>query len=125
MAFTGSGRATARHLTDRQGHKRFTGLEHAASTSVQDAAHTLLRTEFAGTDHVFRLNGPRVEAFSGVAKDLFRLLARGDIEEYRAIVHATRHSRPRLTFDKDWGGPVSVHADGSVFALRLLPGQGA
>ncbi|WP_328941857.1 hypothetical protein OG259_09500 [Streptomyces sp. NBC_00250] len=31
--------------------------------------------------------------------------------------------RPRLTFDKDWGGPVSVHADGSVLALRLLPGQ--
>ena len=29
MAFTGSGHATARYLTDRQGHKRFTGLEHA------------------------------------------------------------------------------------------------
>ncbi|MFE7709138.1 hypothetical protein ACFU6I_25820 [Streptomyces sp. NPDC057486] len=123
MAFTGSGRATARHLTDRQGRKRFTGLEHAASTSVQDAAHTLLGIEYVGTDHVFRLNGPRVEAFSGVDKDVFRLLARGDVEEYRAIVHAGRHTSPRLTFDKDWGGPVSVHADGSVFALRLLPGQ--
>ncbi|MFC9395028.1 hypothetical protein ACFTWS_17975 [Streptomyces sp. NPDC057027] len=123
MAFTGSGGATARHLTDRQGSKRFTGFEHAASTSVQDAAHTLLGTGYVGTDHVFRLNGPRVEAFSGVDEDLFRLLARGDVEEYRAIVHAGRDTRPRLTFDKDWGGPVSVHADGSVFALRLLPGQ--
>ncbi|MCB8901835.1 MULTISPECIES: hypothetical protein [unclassified Streptomyces] len=123
MAFTGSGHATARHLTERQGHKRFTGLEHAASTSVQDAAHTLLGTEYVGTDHVFRLNGPRVEAFSGVDQALFRLLARGDVEEYRAVVHAGRDTRPRLTFDKSWGGPVAVHADGSVFALRLLPGQ--
>ncbi|MEX0172858.1 hypothetical protein [Streptomyces sp. LMG1-1-1.1] len=123
MAFTGSGHATARHLTDRQGRKRFTGLEHAAGMSVQDAAHVLFGDAYVGTDHVFRLNGPRVEAFSGVDEEVFRLLARGDVEEYRALVHASRHVRPRLTFDKDWGGPVSVHADGSVLALRLLPGQ--
>ncbi|GAB2957920.1 hypothetical protein [Streptomyces heilongjiangensis] len=89
----------------------------------QDAAHTLFGNEYVGTDHVFRLNGPRVEAFSGVDEGVFRLLARGDIEQYRALVHASRHVRPRLTIDEDWGGPVSVHADGSVFALRLLPGQ--
>ncbi|MEU6978148.1 hypothetical protein [Streptomyces sp. NPDC046371] len=123
MAFTGSGHATARHLTDRQGRKRFTGLEHAASMSIQDAAHVLFGNEYVGTDHVFRLNGPRVEAFSGVDREVFRLLARGDVEEYRALVHASRRVRPRLTFDKGWGGPVSVHADGAVLALRLLPGQ--
>ncbi|MFE2231755.1 hypothetical protein ACFXA4_04140 [Streptomyces sp. NPDC059442] len=49
--------------------------------------------------------------------------ARGDIKEYRALVHAGRHARPHLTYNKDWGGPVSVHADGSVLALRLLQGQ--
>ncbi|MFD7712366.1 hypothetical protein [Streptomyces sp. NPDC059786] len=124
MAFSGSGHTTARHLTDRQGRKHFTGLEHAASMSIQDAAHTLFGNEYVGTNHVSRLNGPRVEAFSGVDKEVFRLLARGDVEEYRALVHASRGVRPRLTFDKNWGGPVSVHADGSVFALRLLPGQG-
>ncbi|MGA5198570.1 hypothetical protein [Streptomyces exfoliatus] len=91
--------------------------------SIQDAAHTLFGNEYVGTDHVFRLNDPRVEAFSGVDAEVFRLLARGDVEEYRALVHANRHVRPRLTFDKDWGGPVSLHADGSVLALRLLPGQ--
>ncbi|MFD4276948.1 hypothetical protein ACFWQT_21955 [Streptomyces cyaneofuscatus] len=123
MAFTGSGHATARHLTDRQGRKRFTGLEHAASMSIQDATHALSGTKYVGTDHVFRLNGPRVEAFSGVDEEVFRLLVRGDVEEYRALFHASRHVRPRLTFDKDWGGPVSVQADGSVLALRLLPGQ--
>ncbi|GEB55505.1 hypothetical protein [Streptomyces gardneri] len=91
---------SARYLTEPQGHKRFTGLRHAASTSVQDTAHKLLGTEYVGTDHVFRLNGPHVEAFSGVDQALFRLLARGDVEEYRAVVHAGRDTRPRLTFDK-------------------------
>ncbi|MFD8886829.1 hypothetical protein ACFV0H_30645 [Streptomyces erythrochromogenes] len=123
MAFTGSGKATARHLTDRQGYKRFNGFEHAASTSVQDISHELLGNTYAGTDHVFRLNGPRVEAFSGVDASLFRLLSEGSAEEYRAIVHATRHTRPLLAWDEKWGGPVSVHADGSVLAIRLLPGQ--
>ncbi|WP_211231228.1 hypothetical protein [Streptomyces purpureus] len=84
----------------------------------------MLGSRFPDPDHVFRLNGPRVEAFSGVDEELFQLLARGDVKEYRALVHASRHVHPRLTFDKDWGGPVSVHADGSVLALRLLPGQG-
>ncbi|MFC8102791.1 hypothetical protein [Streptomyces sp. NPDC057363] len=37
-------------------------------------------------------------------EDAFRLLARGDIEGYRTFVHASRHVRPRLTFDKDWAG---------------------
>ncbi|MFJ5636460.1 hypothetical protein ACIQF5_27970 [Streptomyces goshikiensis] len=123
MAFTGSGKATARHLTDRQGRRRFDGFEHAASTSVQDISHELLGNTYAGTDHVFRLNGPRVEAFSGVDTNLFALLAKGQVEEYRAITHATRHTRPQLTWDERWGGPVSVHADGSVLAIRLLPGQ--
>ncbi|MFE2749675.1 hypothetical protein ACFXKX_36080 [Streptomyces scopuliridis] len=123
MAFTGSGKATARHLTDRQGHKRFDGFEHAASGSVQDISHELLGDTYAGTDHVFRLNGPRIEAFSGVDARLFRLLSEGQVEEYRAVVHAKRHTRPQLTWDKKWGGPVSVHSDGSVLAIRLLPGQ--
>ncbi|MEU9953424.1 hypothetical protein [Streptomyces sp. NPDC047939] len=117
MAFTGSGHATTRHLTDRQDRKRFTGLEHAASMSIQDAAHTLFGNEYVGTDHVFRLNGLR-RGRGGLPS------ARpGDVEEYRALVHASRHVRLRLTFDQGWGGPVSVHADGSVLALRLLPGQ--
>ncbi|MFB7324703.1 hypothetical protein [Streptomyces sp. NPDC056190] len=123
MAFTGSGKATARHLTERQGYKRFQGFEHAASGSVQDISHELLGDTYAGTDHVFRLNGPRVEAFSGVDAKLFRLISEGGVEEYRAIVHTTRHTRPRLAWDKKWGGPVSIHPDGSVLAIRLLPGE--
>ncbi|MGY5131697.1 hypothetical protein ACWGJW_04690 [Streptomyces nigrescens] len=123
MAFTGSSKATARYLTDRQGYKRFDGFEHAASGSVQDISHELLGDTYAGTDHVFRLNGPRVEAFSGVEARLFNLVSQGRVEEYRASVHAARRTRPRLAWDKKWGGPVSVHADGSVFAIRLLPGQ--
>ncbi|MGW3385598.1 hypothetical protein [Streptomyces cinereoruber] len=123
MAFTGSGQSTARYLTKRQGNERFDDFEHAAAGSVQDISHRLLGHTYAGTDHVFRLNGPRVETFSGVDKELFDLLAEGEVEEYRLRVHAARHTRPQLAWDKKWGGPVSVHADGSVLAIRLLPGQ--
>ncbi|MDG9715573.1 hypothetical protein [Streptomyces sp. DH24] len=123
MAFTGSGQGTARYLTKRQGNDRFDDIEHAAAGSVQDISHRLLGHTYAGTDHVFRLNGPRVEAFSGVDKELFGLLMAGKVEEYRGRVHAARHTRPKLAWDKEWGGPVSVHADGSVLAIRLLPGQ--
>lgn len=125
MAFTGSGRATGSYLTDRQGRKRFEGFEHGAAGSVQDISHELLGRPYSGTDHVFRLNGPRVEAFSGVDSALFKLLNEGAVEEYRSHVHETRATRPRLTWDEEWGGPVSVHADGSVLAIRLLPGQEA
>lgn len=34
MTFTGSSNATARHLTDRQGRKGFTGPENAADMSI-------------------------------------------------------------------------------------------
>ncbi|MGW7457617.1 hypothetical protein [Streptomyces sp. NPDC054797] len=51
---------------------------------------------------------------------LFGLLARGQVEEYRIPSHAARRARPRLAWDEKWGGgPVSVHADGSVLAIRL------
>ncbi|MFD4700452.1 hypothetical protein [Streptomyces niveus] len=54
---------------------------------------------------------------------LFGLLSEGQVGEYRAIVPAKRHTRAQVAWDKKWGGPVSVHSDGSVLAIRLLPGQ--
>ncbi|MGY5030347.1 hypothetical protein ACWC9U_05095 [Streptomyces sp. 900116325] len=94
---------------------------HAASTSVEDISHELLGEAYSGTDHVSRLNGPRVEAFSGVGSKLFDVLAHGHVDEYRTIVHGTRHDRPHIAWDKERDGPVSVDPDGSVLAIRLLP----
>ncbi|WP_405534760.1 hypothetical protein OG787_08410 [Streptomyces sp. NBC_00075] len=51
------------------------GIAHAATDSVQDSAYTLLGIPFVGTDHAFRLDGTRVEAFSGVHADLFGQLS--------------------------------------------------
>lgn len=80
MAFAGAGRATAESSS-------------SPSSSGQDITCILLGDEFAGTDHVFRLNG-HVEAFSGVRADLFRHLARGtraeDDKAVRAQVSAWR-----------------------------------
>ncbi|WP_367433209.1 hypothetical protein [Streptomyces celluloflavus] len=119
-AFTGDGEATIPYLTTRQGRKRFTGIAHPATGSVHDASYTLLGTRFVGTDHVFRLNRTRVEAFSGVAADLFELLAGQQVEQYRSEIHSRRSSWPKETWDRRWKGPVSIHPDGTVLAIRLL-----
>ncbi|UJB44484.1 hypothetical protein [Streptomyces sp. A1-5] len=119
-AFAGDGSATAPYLTKRQGQRHFTGLTHAATDSVQDARHRFLGIDFVGTDHVFRLNRKRVEAFSGVAEDLFRHLEEGRVEQYRREIYARRSTWPRDTWAPRWNGPVSIHPDGSVLAMRLL-----
>ncbi|MFE0938392.1 hypothetical protein ACFW4O_38315 [Streptomyces mutabilis] len=119
-AFAGDARATAPYLTKRQGQRHFAGITHAATDSVQDARHRFFGIDFVGTDHVFRLNRRRVEAFSGVAEDLFRHLEVGRVEQYRREIHARRSSWPRDTWAPRWNGPVSVHPDGSVLAMRLL-----
>jgi hypothetical protein len=119
-AFAGDGRATAPYLTKRQGQRHFTGLTHAATDSVQDARHRFLGIDFVGTDHVFRLNRKRVETFSGVAEDLFRHLEEGRVEQYRREIYARRSTWPRDTWAPRWNGPVSIHPDGSVLAMRLL-----
>ncbi|MCK8676037.1 hypothetical protein [Streptomyces lichenis] len=130
-AFAGAGRATGRLLTKRQGGEFFSKtFEHPAATSVQDADHDLLGEHFAGTDHIFRLNGDRVEAFTGLQTDLFRCLVkrgsedeglpRPEVEKAREVIHARLGASPRTGWDKEWGGPVSVHQDGTVLALRLV-----
>ncbi|MED7928060.1 hypothetical protein SMD20_27630 [Nonomuraea sp. LP-02] len=131
-AFAGDGDTTAHYLTSRQGSQRYsTGFAHAAIGSVQDAEHKLLDISFTGTDHVFRLNNKRVEAFSGVATNLFSLLsprvadgklAPGRVEQYREEVYSRRKSWPEQAWDDKWKGPVSIHEDGTVLAMRLLPG---
>ncbi|MGR4881225.1 hypothetical protein ACIPUC_17720 [Streptomyces sp. LARHCF249] len=107
-------------FTSRQGQRHFTGLIHAATDSVQDAYAQLLGIDFVGTDHVFRLNRTRVEAFSGATKDLYHHLENGQLERYRTAVHAQRKTWPLLGWDSKWDGPVSTHRDGSVLAMRVL-----
>lgn len=121
-AFAGNGDATGQYLTERQGRRHFTtGFAHAATGSVQDAQNELLGVDFVGTDHVFRLNGVRVEAFSGVATDLFDHLAQGRVQQYRREIYANRYDWPNASWDSSWNGPVSVHPDGTVLAMRRLP----
>ncbi|MFD4508592.1 hypothetical protein [Streptomyces sp. NPDC058457] len=121
-AFAGDGNSTTPYLTTRQGCRRFSaGIAHAATDSVQDVKYSLLGIPFVGTDHIFRLNGTRVEAFSGVHADLFGHLSHGRLEQYRGDVYALRSAWPSDTWDEKWDGPVSIHQDGSVLAIHLLP----
>ncbi|WP_329531925.1 hypothetical protein OG568_15075 [Streptomyces sp. NBC_01450] len=128
-AFAGDGESTAALLTTRQGSDFFQGFAHAASGSVQDLGYTLLGEKFEGTDHVFRLNGNRVQAFSGVATEVLDSLVtrkeperHADIAAYRRRVHAWRVKRHGTFWDRTWGGVVSISRDGTVMAMRqILP----
>ncbi|GAA2826825.1 hypothetical protein GCM10010441_59110 [Kitasatospora paracochleata] len=119
-AFTGGGEPTARYLSKRQGKRHFEQYTHAGTGIVQDVAYSVHGVPCVGTDHVFRLNGTRVEAFSGVAQDLFDDLAAGRVEDYRHKAHALRTTWPEEQWDTEWNGPVSVNPDGSVLAIRVL-----
>ncbi len=123
-AFAGDAMVAARYLTERQRNgDRGDSIAHAAAGSVRDAGYGLLGMDFVGTDHVFRLNNKRVEAFSGVETGLFDLLSAegGGVEEYRKAIFAQRGNWPQETWDESWGGPVSVQDDGTVLAIRALP----
>lgn len=120
MAFSGGGEPTARYLSKRQGKRHFEQYTHAGTGIVQDIAYSVHGVKFVGTDHVFRLNGTRVEAFSGIARDLFKDLAAGRVEEYRQGAHALREKWSDEQWDAKWNGPVSLNRDGSVLAIRVL-----
>ncbi|WP_406360151.1 hypothetical protein OH782_28775 [Streptomyces sp. NBC_01544] len=119
MAFTGGGKPTAQYLTNEQGKRHFRHDNQAGTGSVRDAQHHIHGIDFVGTDHVFRLNGNRVEAFSGLAENLYAHLHHGRVNDYRAGVHALRAQWPVSRTAKGWG-PVSIRPDGSIMAMRLL-----
>ncbi|KOV17077.1 hypothetical protein ADK60_27415 [Streptomyces sp. XY431] len=120
MAFSGGGEPTAKYLSKRQGKRHFEQYTHAGTGIVQDIAYSVHGVDFVGTDHVFRLNGTRVEAFSGIARDLFKDLAAGRVEEYRRGAYALREEWSDEQWDAKWNGPVSLSRDGSVLAIRVL-----
>ncbi len=67
-----------------------------------------------------RFSGSRVEAFSGMATELYELLAAGRGEEYRHRAYERRGTWPtEVTVPER--GPVSFGDDGTVMALRMLP----
>ncbi|TXS06911.1 hypothetical protein EAO68_39080 [Streptomyces sp. wa22] len=119
MAFTGGGKPTAQYLTNEQGKRHFRHDNQAGTGSVRDARVNIHGIDFVGTDHVFRLNGVRVEAFSGLAVDLYAHLHHGRVNDYRADAHALRSQWPVDHTAKGWG-PVSIRPDGSIMAMRLL-----
>ncbi|MFE9602751.1 hypothetical protein [Streptomyces hokutonensis] len=120
LAFAGAGTEIAQYLTDKQGHKHYEQQTFAGSSSVRDARHKIGPTVYVGTDQVFRLNRIRVEAFSGIAEELYELLVKGQVEAYRNRAYDLRDTYPTSTTAPLWG-PVSFGNDGTVMALRILP----
>ncbi|WP_435172345.1 hypothetical protein [Actinacidiphila sp. bgisy145] len=117
-AFTGGGKPTAQYLTKEQGQRHFQHDAHANTAGLRDAEHRIHGVDFVGTDHIYRLNGTRVEAFSGLQKDLYMYLHHGRVNDYRREVHALRGQWPDRSTSEQWNA-VSIRADGTVMAIRL------
>lgn len=117
-AFTGGGKPTAQYLTKEQGRRHFQHDIQGNTRKLRDAEHRIHEIDFVGTDHIFRLNGNRVETFSGLTRSLYMHLQQGRVNEYRREVHACRGQWPGGSTSKEWDS-VSIRADGSVMAIRL------
>lgn len=120
-AFAGGGKKTAQYLTKHQGRAHYQVPTFAANSSSHDAEITVGGRKFVGTDHVFRMETVRIEAFSGMDAELYRLLEDGQVEKYRRAAYDFRSTRPRAGEPGKWNGPISFHEDGTVMALSILP----
>lgn len=120
-AFAGGGPTTARYLTARQGRKHYAAPTFAATSSFHDADIEVGDTKFVGTDHVFRMETVRIEAFSGMVPELYELLKKGRVEEYRQAAYELRSKMHATDAAGKWNGPISFHDDGTVMALSILP----
>lgn len=85
---------------------------------LRAAEHCIHGIDLVGTDHIHRLNGTRVEAFSGLKKDLYMHLHHRRVNECRREVHALRGQWPDHSTSEQWNA-VSIRADGTVPAIRL------
>ncbi|MFE0517009.1 hypothetical protein [Streptomyces sp. NPDC058964] len=103
LAFAGAGTEIAQYLTVKQGHKHYVQQTFAGSSSVRDARHRIGYTWYVGTDQVFRLNRTRVEAFSGMAEELYELLVKGGVEAYRQRAYDLRNTLPTGASAPQWG----------------------
>ncbi|MEV0780911.1 hypothetical protein [Streptomyces sp. NPDC050428] len=120
-AFTGGGKPTAQYLTKEQGRRHFQHDVHANTARLRDTEHRIHDIDFVGTDHIYRLNGSRIEAFSGLRKSLYTHLHHGRVNEYRSEVHALRGQWPDHSTSEQWNA-VSIRPDGTVMAIRLQDG---
>ncbi len=103
LSLAGGGGTVGQFLIDEQGRKHFSETAYAGTASVHDAKVCFAGEQYVGTDQVFRVNGTRVEAFSGMAADLYALLAKGKVEEYRRRTYERRNDWPEPDDIDDWG----------------------
>lgn len=120
LSLAGGGGTVGQYLIDEQGRKHFSETAYAGTASVHDAKACFVGEQYVGTDQVFRVNGTRVEAFSGMAADLYALLAKGKVEEYRRRTYERRNDWPEPDDIDDWGAS-SIRPDGTALAIRVVP----
>lgn len=104
-AFSGGGRKTARYLTTRQGQEHDDVPTFSVTSSGDDARIRVGDAKFVGTDHVFCMGNVRIEAFSGVTKELYDLVKQGQVEEDRRQAYQLRSACNGDLEASRWNGP--------------------
>ncbi|QUH04178.1 hypothetical protein HUO13_28310 [Saccharopolyspora erythraea] len=120
LTFAGDRDAARSLLTKRQQHRLGSSHSHASSGMRFDTGITLGGMSLVGTDHVFRLNGRRVEVFSGLVEHMHRHLAKHELNEHEAALPNTvaTWKRKKAAIAKDWDGLVHMDSAGAVLAIR-------
>lgn len=121
LSLAGGGGTVGRYLIEEQGGKHFSETAFAGTASVHDAEASFADERYVGTDQVFRVNGRRVEAFSGMATDLYDHLAAGRVEECRRQAYERRKDWPTPDDVGHWGA-TSFRSDGTALAIRVVQG---
>lgn len=120
LSFAGD-RGTARTMLTRRQQNRLGSGHHRTNTKMQcDTGITLGGMSFVGTDHVFRLDGQRVEVFSGVREHLHQLLVEERLDEHEVELAAAMSTwrRGKAQAKQEWGGVISMDSAGALLAIR-------
>ncbi|MEU6263073.1 hypothetical protein [Saccharopolyspora shandongensis] len=120
LTFAGDRSAAHNLLTTRQRYRLGSAHSHASSGMLCDTGINLAGRKFVGTDHVFRLDGRRMEVFSGIAEPMYRLLVDQKLDDHEAALPAVLKDweQRKTAAEKDWGGVVHLDPAGALFAIR-------
>ena len=121
LTFAGD-RESAHGLLSTRAQQNRLGEENSevGAGMLCDVAVQLGGVSFMGTDHVFRIKRQRVEVFSGISANSYRLLRQHQLEEHERELARLRHDWPRIQrkAEAEWGGVLHLDGSGALLAIR-------
>jgi hypothetical protein len=121
LTFAGDRNAAHSLLTKRQQYRLGQTHSHASPGMRCDTGISLAGLSFVGTDHVFRLDGQRMEVFSGLFAHMHPLLVDHKFDDYETALPTALASWEQRKYEaeKDWGGVMHLDPAGALLAIRV------